>query len=309
MDYTNSESNVADLKQYCKAFKAWNKRLTNLFSSALQCKVYLTVRNTLLVLSKVVDEYPNDKKTMTKICDIMKQLIEKEEKEDVKTVAKQYSVMLQKRKREDPSLDANPPKPKVVKKRFDFGNDSDQKMEDLKTINNDGVKKGLKKELMSADAKEFTPSKDVATSKSRHGSSEGTGNNELGPPRSFYAQSRKRKRWSEGQSEDSESNNKESKTKRARWEDNKANVGRRWGSDDAEKNTSKFVKNSQNGNRRQDKVVHERRRDSGNRDRLPPRSSSNMPQSQRWKERERNKQNSAEKKSSQLFPLDRPLKV
>ena len=110
-----------------------------------------------------------------------------------------------------------------MKKRFDFGNDSDQKMEDLKTINNDGDKKGLKKELMSADAKEFTPSK-----KSRHGSSEGAGNNE---PRSFHDQSRKRKRWSEGQSEDSESNNKESKAKKARWEDNSANVGRRWGSD------------------------------------------------------------------------------
>ena len=47
-----------------------------------------------------------------------------------------------------------------MKKRFDFGNDSDQKMEDLKAINNDGDKKGLKKELMSADAKEFTPSKE-----------------------------------------------------------------------------------------------------------------------------------------------------
>ena len=78
------------------------------------------------------------------------------------------------------------------------------------------------------------------------------------------------------------------------------------GSDDAEKNTSKFVKNSQNGNRR-DKVVHERRRDSGNRDRLPPRSSSNMPQSQRWKERERNKQNSLPKqKSSQAIPTRPP---
>ena len=318
MDYTNPESNVADLKQYCKAFKTWNKRLTNIFSSALQCKVYLTVRNTLLVLSKVVDEYPNDKKTMTKICDVVKQLIENEEKDDVKTVAKQYSVMLQKRKREDPSLDANPPKPKVVKKRFDFGNDNEQRTEDLSMINNDGDKKGLKKELMSADAKEFTPSKEAAASKNRNGSSEGAGNRQKsGPPRSFNDQSRKRKRWSEEQTQDSKSNNDESKAKKARWEDNDANVGKRWGSDDRKKNTSKFIKNSPTDSlSRRDEVGHERRRNSGNygrrevnREHLPARSSSNTSQSHRWMEREPNKQKSLPKtKSSQPVPTRPPSK-
>lgn len=213
-NFADHESEIVDHDFYLKCFETWNKRLTKVFSAALSGNVYLTVRNTLVVLSKVVHEYPNDKKTMTKMVNVVGKLIETEKKADVKTVAKQYGVMLQKRKREDPTLDANPPKKKVTRKEYNF--DNDQNVADKSVINNNGDK-NFRNELMSPDAKTFKPETGSSTTKDETEDGEvKQSNTEIKTNlKSFQSNNnRKRPRWN-----DSSSNS------------NGATGGRRWGND------------------------------------------------------------------------------
>ena len=256
-----NEVESIEFEFYKKGFKFWNKLITKVFSAALTGNVYLTVRNTLLVMSKIVYQYPNDKKTMAKIVNVVNKLVETEKKADVKTVAKNYGVMLQKRKKEDPTLDANPPQKKAVKKEYNFDDDDgDSSSKDTvakAAMNNEGDKK-LRKEFMSPVAKDFKPAAKTGSPSAlkKTGKKEEIEDGELKPSTTTKDTSHndkndnfrgktnnmKRKRWvGEGNSNNSSnSNNNDSR-------DGRSGQGR-WG--DPGKNGSRRWSNEGNGNRR-----------------------------------------------------------
>ena len=314
-----NEVESIEFEFYKKGFKFWNRLLTRVFSAALTGNVYLTVRNTLLVMSKIVYQYPNDKKTMAKIVNVVNKLVETEKKADIKTVAKNYGVMLQKRKKEDPTLDANPPQKKAVKKEYNFDDDDgDSSSKDTvakAAINNEGDKK-LRKEFMSPVAKDFKPAAKTGSPSvlKKTGEKEEIEDGELKPSTTTKDTSHndkndnsrgktnnmKRKRWvGEGNSNNSSnSNNNNSR-------DGRSGQGR-WG--DPGKNGSRRWSNEGNGTRRNSGGWGDR---SGNRDRLPPSSNNNNRNhnNKRWSEsskKDGSSSSSSIRNSSSQKPPSRP---
>ena len=319
-DFANHQNEVESIEFefYKKGFKFWNRLLTRVFSAALTGNVYLTVRNTLLVMSKIVYQYPNDKKTMAKIVNVVNKLVETEKKADIKTVAKNYGVMLQKRKKEDPTLDANPPQKKAIKKVYNFDDDGDSSSKDTvakAAMNNEGDKK-LRKEFMSPVAKDFKPAAKTGSPSvlKKTGEKEEIEDGELKPSTTTKDTSHndkndnfrgktnnmKRKRWvGEGNSNNSSnSNNNNSR-------DGRSGQGR-WG--DPGKNGSRRWSNEGNGTRRNSGGWGDR---SGNRDRLPPPSTNNNRNhnNKRWSEsskKDGSSSSSSIRNSSSQKPPSRP---
>ena len=308
-----NEVESIEFEFYKKGFKFWNRLITRVFSAALTGNVYLTVRNTLLVMSKIVYQYPNDKKTMAKIVNVVNKLVETEKKADIKTVAKNYGVMLQKRKKEDPTLDANPPQKKVVKKEYNFDDDDgDSSSKDTvakAAINNEGDKK-FRNEFMSPVAKDFKPAAKTGSPSvlKKTGEKEEIEDGELKPSTTTKDTSHndkndnsrgktnnmKRKRWV-GEGNSNNNNSRDGRSGQGRWGDPGKNGSRRWS-------------NEGNGTRRNSGGWGDR---SGNRDRLPPSSNNNNRNhnNKRWSEsskKDGSSSSSSIRNSSSQKPPSRP---
>ena len=119
-DYTDPTGDPCTYENFEKLRSKWTKKNGKVFKAAMASGEYMTIRNTLNVLTRIKDVYPNDKDTMQSIEAAVNQLIESEERKDIKTVAQQYANILKKKKRQDPSLDPNPPPPKAPKVQINF---------------------------------------------------------------------------------------------------------------------------------------------------------------------------------------------
>ena len=127
-----SGGSTVSFENFEKLLAKWSKKKTKIFKSAVSCGDYMTTRNTLAVLSKIVNFYPGTKATMGIIDKAIDTLLNEEKRADLKTVAKQYRAKLVRRKKDDPNIDPNPTqrKPKV-EKEYNF--DDTDKMGDIGT--------------------------------------------------------------------------------------------------------------------------------------------------------------------------------
>lgn len=84
-------------RQYKLAYAKWHRWMERVYSSALASKEYMPIRNTLVVLSKIIDVFPSHRGTAEKLLEIVNDLT-KEDREDIKIMAKRYFALLTKRK-------------------------------------------------------------------------------------------------------------------------------------------------------------------------------------------------------------------
>lgn len=84
-------------RQYKLAYAKWHRWMERVYSSALASKEYMPIRNTLVVLSKIIDVFPSHRGTAEKLLEIV-DVLTKEDREDIKIMAKRYFALLTKRK-------------------------------------------------------------------------------------------------------------------------------------------------------------------------------------------------------------------
>ena len=62
-----------------------------MFSSSLESSEYIILRNSVIVLARIIDHFPRDKRSMVAIESKVINIIETEKREDIKTVYMNYA--------------------------------------------------------------------------------------------------------------------------------------------------------------------------------------------------------------------------
>ncbi|GMF14835.1 unnamed protein product [Phytophthora fragariaefolia] len=84
-------------RQFKSAYANWHKQLERVYTTALSSGEYMPIRNTLVVLTKLIDVFPAGRSTAGVILGIVEKLTN-EDREDIKIMAKRYFALLTKRK-------------------------------------------------------------------------------------------------------------------------------------------------------------------------------------------------------------------
>uniref|UniRef100_M4BIW0 THO complex subunit 2 n=1 Tax=Hyaloperonospora arabidopsidis (strain Emoy2) TaxID=559515 RepID=M4BIW0_HYAAE len=84
-------------RQFKAAYARWHQQLELVYTTALSSGKYMSIRNTLVVLSKLIDVFPVGGGTAEMILAIVEKLTN-EDREDIKIMAKRYFALLTKRK-------------------------------------------------------------------------------------------------------------------------------------------------------------------------------------------------------------------
>ncbi|KAH7461447.1 THO complex subunit 2 [Phytophthora ramorum] len=84
-------------RQFKAAYARWHKQLEIVYTMALASGEYMPIRNTLVVLTKLIDVFPAGRGTAEVILSIVEKLTN-EDREDIKIMAKRYFALLTKRK-------------------------------------------------------------------------------------------------------------------------------------------------------------------------------------------------------------------
>lgn len=84
-------------RQFKSAYARWHKQLELVYTTALSSGEYMPIRNSLVVLTKLIDVFPAGRGTADVILVIVEKLTS-EDREDIKIMAKRYFALLTKRK-------------------------------------------------------------------------------------------------------------------------------------------------------------------------------------------------------------------
>ena len=169
MKFADPSSKKVSYEEFVKLVYKWHLRIAKSFLSCLEGDNYLEIRNSLMVLTKVVKVFPAISRIGAHILRKVEKIKENDERGDLKTMAARYLAMLQ---REKPRWKADnhfnpylPPDPKEKEKE-----ERERKAkEEAASKGGGGSKrgrggdgKGGKDASLNADAQEFTPGKDNA---------------------------------------------------------------------------------------------------------------------------------------------------
>ncbi|KAG3194289.1 THO complex subunit 2 [Phytophthora cactorum] len=84
-------------RQFKSAYARWHKQLELVYTTALSSGEYMPIRNSLVVLTKLIDVFPAGRGTAHVVLNIVEKLTN-EDREDIKIMAKRYFALLTKRK-------------------------------------------------------------------------------------------------------------------------------------------------------------------------------------------------------------------
>ena len=162
LKYDDSSKKVS-YEEFVKLVYKWHVRIAKSFLSCLEGDNYLEIRNSLMVLTKVVKVFPSISRIGAHILRRVEKIKESDERGDLKTMAARYLAMLQ---REKPGWKADnqfnpylPPDPKEKEKE-----ERDRKAKEEAAAKGGGSKRGKgagKDASLNAEAQEFTPGKDT----------------------------------------------------------------------------------------------------------------------------------------------------
>ncbi|CAI5743498.1 unnamed protein product [Peronospora destructor] len=96
LDLSDDKKRLAH-RQFKSAYARWHQQLELVYTTALSSGEYMPIRNTLVVLTKLIDVFPAGRGTAEVILGIVEKLTN-EDREDVKIMAKRYFALLTKRK-------------------------------------------------------------------------------------------------------------------------------------------------------------------------------------------------------------------
>ncbi|KAI9909409.1 hypothetical protein PsorP6_014730 [Peronosclerospora sorghi] len=96
LDLTDDKKFLAH-RQFKSAYARWHQQLEHVFLTALSGGKYMPIRNTLVVLTKLIQVYPAARGTADVILNLVEKLTD-EDREDIKIMAKRYFALLTKRK-------------------------------------------------------------------------------------------------------------------------------------------------------------------------------------------------------------------
>jgi THO complex subunit 2 len=96
LDLSDDKKRMAH-RQFKAAYARWHKQLELVYTTALSSGEYMQIRNTLVVLTKLIDVFPAGRGTAEVVLAIMEKLTN-EDREDIKIMAKRYFALLTKRK-------------------------------------------------------------------------------------------------------------------------------------------------------------------------------------------------------------------
>ncbi|KAG1694453.1 hypothetical protein DVH05_021261 [Phytophthora capsici] len=96
LDLKDDKKHLAH-RQFKQAYGRWHKQLELVYTTALSSGEYMPIRNTLVVLTKLIDVFPAGRETAEVILGIVEKLTN-EDREDIKIMAKRYFALLTKRK-------------------------------------------------------------------------------------------------------------------------------------------------------------------------------------------------------------------
>ncbi|KAE9045835.1 THO complex subunit 2 [Phytophthora rubi] len=96
LDLVDDKKRMAH-RQFKSAYANWHKQLELVYTTALSSGEYMPIRNTLVVLTKLIDVFPAGRATAGVILSIVEKLTN-EDREDIKIMAKRYFALLTKRK-------------------------------------------------------------------------------------------------------------------------------------------------------------------------------------------------------------------
>ena len=162
LKYDDSSKKVS-YEEFVKLVYKWHVRIAKSFLSCLEGDNYLEIRNSLMVLTKVVKVFPSISRIGAHILRRVEKIKESDERGDLKTMAARYLAMLQ---REKPGWKADnqfnpylPPDPKEKEKE-----ERDRKAKEEAAAKGGGSKRGKgggKDASLNVEAQEFTPGKDT----------------------------------------------------------------------------------------------------------------------------------------------------
>ena len=69
-----------------------------MFASSLESSEYIILRNSVIVLARIIDHFPRDMRSMAEIEAKVVHIIETEKREDIKTVYVNYAAKLKRKK-------------------------------------------------------------------------------------------------------------------------------------------------------------------------------------------------------------------
>ncbi|KAG7391080.1 THO complex subunit 2 [Phytophthora pseudosyringae] len=96
LDLNDDKKRLAH-RQFKAAYARWHKQLELVYRTALSGGKYMSIRNTLVVLTKLIDVFPAGRGTAEVILGIVEKLTN-EDREDIKIMAKRYFALLTKRR-------------------------------------------------------------------------------------------------------------------------------------------------------------------------------------------------------------------
>ncbi|KAF4324850.1 hypothetical protein JM18_005307 [Phytophthora kernoviae] len=93
----NDDTKRIGHRQFKSAYARWHHQCELVYTTALSSGEYMQIRNTLVVLTKLIDVFPSGRSTAEVILSIVEKLTN-EDREDIKIMAKRYFALLTKRK-------------------------------------------------------------------------------------------------------------------------------------------------------------------------------------------------------------------
>mmetsp|Transcript_11861 Transcript_11861/g.21788 ORF Transcript_11861/g.21788 Transcript_11861/m.21788 type:complete len:1487 (+) Transcript_11861:406-4866(+) len=114
-NFKEPKSAKINFVEFKKCVAAWHKRLGTIFQSSFSSDSYMRIRPALIVTSKMIDCFPLSMSIAVALKEKATKLAGKDERQDIKTMAKRYEAMLDKKIRSGKLID-DVPKPAVVKK-------------------------------------------------------------------------------------------------------------------------------------------------------------------------------------------------
>jgi THO complex subunit 2 len=111
-----SKGKKASYEEYKKVYVKWQASITKIMVASLQSTEYMEIRNTLIVLRKMVKVYPASARVYLILDKEIVRIKENEARDDLKLMAKSYFAMLQNEKKRIPDLDTKPAAKSAPKK-------------------------------------------------------------------------------------------------------------------------------------------------------------------------------------------------
>ncbi|KAH6566002.1 hypothetical protein BASA60_009653 [Batrachochytrium salamandrivorans] len=81
---------IMDYEQFRRAMSKWHLKLRKAFLDALQSKEYVQIRNAILILDKLIENFPATKEVGMSIQKVVKSIEETESRNDLKQLARSY---------------------------------------------------------------------------------------------------------------------------------------------------------------------------------------------------------------------------